>query len=283
MNYSSRNFCAVAAALLLAAALSAVTTPAHAQGMVMDPCLSNPAAANCTNYTLPAANATADVMSLCMMMPWMSVCTQRAQCMMAGVPGGQTNGTFCTTAALLASGCNDMPGMMGCTRNWNRMCGTRLAPITTAVAECNQDLLPYPLTMMAPGVMAVICNTYPNLAACPTYAANCSSTSNNATQLANCRMLETYSALCEEWPATGMSQCADYREMCTYKIKDWPICAGYVPVNPTTGVAPPPATTTGAATTGAASTTGSDEKSDATSVTFAAAALAGAVAALSVL
>jgi hypothetical protein len=121
-----------------------------------EPCVNMPSMANCASYQYPAGNATADLVSLCTAMPFMTGCSIGNICgtTTASANALRSNG-YCEPMSLLADTCvsdTGMSRMVGC-RNYNSMCNMT----TSVVAACaaNKPIPNLPTTMQVSVCRAV--------------------------------------------------------------------------------------------------------------------------------
>ncbi|GFR45649.1 hypothetical protein Agub_g7059 [Astrephomene gubernaculifera] len=117
--------------------------------IVLPLCVTNSSLPECVWYEYPAASIAADLVSLCMDMPYMPGCTVMFACQ-----AGDITGDFCQPFTLLSSICADMPSMRGC-KAYRTLCAN-----TSVVDQCKlYPAIPgLPTTKLSATAIATLCS-----------------------------------------------------------------------------------------------------------------------------
>eukprot|EP01135_Chromosphaera_perkinsii_P000478 Nk52_evm32s96 gene=Nk52_evmTU32s96 len=205
-------------------------------------CLNDPSVASCASYQLPENMALMGVNMNCMMMPWMTSCSQQSFCDNPSSSFGTTNNAkpdYCSGFSLLKSSCEDMPKMMGCA-NYTALCGSQTNSVVSSCSSTKTSGMPS--TSVTLTQITGLCGELQSSSR-PAGCDQCSQSQNN--DLKSCEAMTTYSDLCKtvtkaarEGDSTAALQatkfCQPWQEMCsTFSSSGGPLsttsyCSGYV-------------------------------------------------------
>lgn len=199
-----------------------------------EPCIAMPSMPNCTDYTYPTSNATADITSLCNAMPFMTGCSISNICATGGSSSlALQSGGYCNPISLLADTCKSDTGMSkmsGC-KSYNSMCNMTAGSVVSACTKY-PPVPGLPTTMAVNAAVKSIC-TEMSMSGCEKCSwagnvtfANCDllvrpcvgrvplvSAISNLTSLPSSKSKSVYSSLCTQMPT--MSQCSAFPGMCS--------------------------------------------------------------------
>jgi len=160
-----------------------------------DACVTDPTSMACASFTLPDAAVDADLDALCTAMPNMVGCSLRTTCNASSDPSKES--VYCEPFTLLATICEEMPAMRGCS-TYNSVCQAG-----SLVPQCkNNPPVPYaPTTREATDTVVSMCSTH-GMVGCET-----------CTSAAECpHPLDTLSQICLGMPY--MEGCRQFYSMC---------------------------------------------------------------------
>ena len=172
-----------------------------------DACVTDPTSMACASFTLPDAAVDADLDALCTAMPNMVGCSLRTACNASSDPShtshtsdtshSSPSSVYCEPFTLLATICDEMPAMRGCS-TYNSVCQAG-----SLVPQCkNNPPVPYaPTTREATDTVVSMCSTH-GMVGCET-----------CTSAAKCpHPLDTLSQICLGMPY--MEGCRQFYSMC---------------------------------------------------------------------
>ncbi|GIL46468.1 hypothetical protein Vafri_3456 [Volvox africanus] len=181
---------------------------------LISPCIANSSLPECASYEYPTTSISADIASLCNMMPYMPSCTMAQAC-----KAGNVTGDFCRPMTLLATICVDMPSMSGC-KSYVALCKN-----TSVVQQCRSfPAIPGLPTTAQARLAVVIGLCAANRTAMTPAVQNLTTVMCAACNQLSCSdYLTPLSSICNLSPT--LSGCSTYQSWCSASAA-WQVAAG---------------------------------------------------------